>query len=67
MEREVVLTNIKIISDKKGLPLYEIEKRANIAKGSLSKWRKCSPSFDKVAKVADVLDVSVDELLKKEE
>ena len=59
-----LLENIRNTSKKKKIPLYVIEEKAEIAKGSISKWNDVVPSIEKVSKVADVLGVSVNTLLK---
>ena len=64
MEEGKLLKNIRAISKKKKIPLYVIEEKAEIAKGSISKWNDVAPSIEKVIKVADVLGVSVNTLLK---
>ena len=38
MEESKLLKNIRNISKKKKIPLYVIEEKAGIAKGSISKW-----------------------------
>ena len=64
MEEGKLLKNIRAISKEKRIPLYVIEERAGIAKGSISKWNDVVPSIEKVIKVAEVLRVSVNTLLK---
>ena len=64
MEESKLLKNILNISKKKKIPLYVIEEKAGIAKGSISKWNDVIPSIEKVSKVADVLGVTVNTLLK---
>ena len=64
MEEGKLLKNIREISKEKRIPLYVIEERAGIAKGSISKWNDVVPSIEKVSKVAEVLRVSVNTLLK---
>lgn len=64
MEEGKLLKNIRAISKEKRIPLYVIEERAGIAKGSISKWNDVVPSIEKVSKVAEVLRVSVNTLLK---
>lgn len=56
-------TKIKEIANKKHIPLYVLEKEANIASGSISKWDDITPSFDKVCRVAKILKVKVDKLI----
>lgn len=65
MENGKMLKNIRAISKEKRIPLYVIEERAGIAKGSISKWNDVVPSIEKVSKVAEVLRVSVNTLLKE--
>lgn len=64
MEESKLLKNIRNISKKKKIPLYVIEEKAGIAKGSISKWNDVIPSVEKVRKVAEVLGVTVNTLLK---
>lgn len=61
----MIYDNIKAIADKKGISIKEIEKRANLGNGIIGKWRKASPTLDKLTAVADVLGVSVARLLKE--
>lgn len=56
--------NIKRISREKKIPVEKIEEVAQITKGSLCKWRDSKPSYDKVIAVADLLEVSIDELAR---
>lgn len=60
----MVYDNIKRIADKKGLSIAEIESRANLGNGIIGKWRKSSPTVDKLVAVAKVLDVRVSKLLE---
>lgn len=43
--------------------IKDLEQQAGLAYNTLNRWDKISPSVDKVAAVADVLCVSVDELI----
>ena len=60
-------TKVKEIAKKKGISLNQLEKDTKIATGSISKWDKISPSFEKVCNVAKTLEVTVDELIGDEE
>ncbi len=42
-----------------------LERSARIAKGSISKWDEVKPSFDKVFRVAKILNVTADELFSQ--
>lgn len=59
-------TKVKEIAKKKGISLNQLEKDTKIATGSISKWDKISPSFEKVCNVAKALDINVDELTGEE-
>lgn len=62
--KRMLLDNIKSLSKSKKIPIYKIEKQADIARGSISKWKTVKPSAEKVAKVASCLGTTVEELLK---
>ena len=61
----MIYRNIKAICDSKGIPISEVEKRATIGNGVLGGWSTSSPRADKRKAVADVLGVTVDELMKE--
>lgn len=63
----MIYDNIKSIADKKGLSIAEIEKRAKIGNGIIGKWKEASPTVDSLMKVARVLNVSVNTLVKGKE
>ena len=48
---------------QKGITMEELEKRANIPHKSLKQWDKSIPSFDKILRVARVLNVSAEYLI----
>lgn len=62
----MLYNRIKDISKSKKIPLYKIEQRLELARGSIGKWRKNKPSYDKVVGVAKILGVSVEELVGSE-
>lgn len=55
---------IKEIAKSKNISINQIETTLGIAQGSLCKWGKVKPSFDKVVDVAKMLDVSIEELIE---
>ena len=63
----MIYDNIKAIADKKGLTIAEIEKKAKIGNGIIGKWRESKPNVDSLVKVAQVLNVSVNTLIKGRE
>lgn len=61
-----MLTKIKNLCRERGLTLRQLEEKANLGKCSVYNWSKHCPSADRLQRVADVLEVKVDELLKDE-
>lgn len=65
----MIYDNIKKLADEKGVSIYRIEKDTGIANASIQKWGKTAnqtPSALILKKVADYLEVKVDELIKEE-
>lgn len=56
-------SRVKEIAKDRKIPLYVLEKKAGISKGSISKWDIIDPSFDKVCRVAKILEVEVSQLI----
>lgn len=63
-ERVNLVDNIKAICRDKNISIADLERRAGVSENSMFRWNKHQPSIDKVKNVADVLKVTVDELLK---
>ncbi len=57
---------IKELARQKGLSLPALEAELGFGNGTIVKWDKASPNSDKLAKVADFFNVSVDYLLGRE-
>lgn len=51
---------IKELCKKKGTTITALEREIGIAKGSICKWENHEPSGDKLQKVADYFDVTID-------
>lgn len=63
-----MIENIKRLCSAKGMTIQQLEERANVTAGTVGRWGKGDkfmPSVDKVKRVADALEVTVDELLKE--
>lgn len=58
---------VKKISKKRGLSLAQLNEKAGFKPNVIYSWKTKSPSIDKVEAVADVLGVSVDYLLGKDD
>lgn len=65
----MIYQTIKKIADTKGLSIYRIERDCQLSNGIIGKWGKTAnqkPSVDNLKKVADYLEVSMEDLLEKE-
>ena len=60
----MIYQNIKSIADSQKVSIRKIEQDTGIPLGSIYHWNDVKPSVDKVAKVANYLGVTVEELLK---
>jgi transcriptional regulator with XRE-family HTH domain len=61
----MVYDNIKSIAEKKGMSIAEIEKKAGIGNGTIGRWSESYPNVDSIVKVAKVLSVSINTLVKE--
>ena len=55
---------LKTCSDK-NLTVSELEKQAGLAENSIYRWRDHVPAVNRVQRVAEVLGVTVDELIRR--
>lgn len=62
----MMLTKILEKCKERGITLAELERQAGLANRTIYKWNDNVPSVEKVLAVANVLGVTVDELVKKE-
>lgn len=58
---------IKMLAKEQGVSINKMEKDLEFGSSTISKWSKSILSVDKLKKVADYLDVTIDELLRDEE
>ena len=57
-----LLSRIKEISNQKGMSIKEVAIKAGIGENSIYRWKKSKPSISSLTKVAQALNVTVDEL-----
>lgn len=62
-----LLTRIKELAEKHSFSISEIEKNVGLGNGTIRRWDNSPPSCDKVLKVANLLNVTVDYLLTGKE
>lgn len=58
-----ILNRIRSLANDRKVTLAELERNLDFSNGSLRKWGTSTPSGDKIEKVADYFNVSVDYLL----
>ena len=59
-----MVETIKAIAQDAQLSIREVERRCGFSYGIIQRWDEHLPSIDKVCKVAKVLGVTVDELVR---
>lgn len=59
----MIYANIKELTQKKKISISEVERRAGLSKGAISKWSTVNPTISNLQAVAKVLGVKVDRLL----
>ena len=57
-----IVSRIRACANGKGLKIAEIERMCGFGENTLRRWDTNSPSLDKVIKVANLLDTSIDYL-----
>lgn len=58
---------IKFLADKQKISIRRLEEILGYGNGTIRRWEKQTPGVDKIQKVADYFDVSVDYLLGRTE
>lgn len=62
----MIYENVKAICDKQSMTIQALEQKAGLANGTVGGWRTSKPMAESLLKVASVLGVSMEMLLKKE-
>ena len=52
--------NIQTLCEDRKITIAEVERKANISNGSVRRWADSYPSIDKVARVAEVLNTTLE-------
>jgi len=61
----MIYSKIKDLCKVKGISVYFLEKELGLSTGSVSKWEKSIPAADKLQKIANYFDVSINYFLDK--
>lgn len=62
-----LLERIKLLSEKRSITISHLEDELGIPNNTIYQWKKRIPNVERLQKVADYFDVSVDYLLDREE
>lgn len=57
-----IVDNIRTEADKQKIPIARLERDLGFNHGTIRRWENSEPSIEKVVRVADYLNVSVDQL-----
>ena len=58
---------IKKLCEEQKITFAELERRIDLSNGQIARWKKQTPGVDKLEKVAEYFDVSIDFLLGRTE
>ena len=60
-----IFDNIKEVCEKKNISIRALERESGLGNGTIARWEVSSPNVTSLAKVADALDVTVSQLMKR--
>ncbi|WP_425756166.1 helix-turn-helix domain-containing protein [Ihubacter sp. rT4E-8] len=58
-----LVEKIRTLANQRNMSLPQLEIELGLGNGTISRWRTSSPNTDKLRKIADYFDVSMDDLL----
>lgn len=61
----MIYDRIKEICKEKSISILSVEQQAGLGNGAISKWNDSSPTVDNLKKVADVIGVTLADLVKE--
>lgn len=61
----MIYDNVKALCEKRNLSIRQVEEKAGLGNGVIGGWRTSEPRVYSLQKVADVLGVTVNTLLKE--
>lgn len=61
-----LIDRIRTLANQHDMSLPNLESELGLGNGTISRWKNSSPNTDKLSKVADYFNVSVDYLLGRE-
>lgn len=60
----MIFEKIEELCKNQGISVAYLEKKLGFGNGTIRSWTKCSPSVEKIKKVADHFGVSIESILK---
>lgn len=60
-----VIENVKKIASDKNISLSRLENDSGLGNGTIGKWKDSMPNVSTISKVATVLEVPIEDLLKE--
>jgi transcriptional regulator with XRE-family HTH domain len=60
----LLFDKISSLCEERGISIARLEREAELGNATVRGWKESDPSASKLKRVADVLNVTVDELLK---
>lgn len=63
----MIYENIAKFCAAKEVTVASVEAKADLGRGTIGKWRTSNPTIDNLRKVASVLGVTIDDLIKEEQ
>lgn len=61
-----LVDRIRSMANQKGMSLPQLEVELGLGNGTISRWKTSSPNTDKLQRIADYFNVSIDYLLGRE-
>ena len=61
-----LVERIRVLARQRDLSLPQLEVELGLGNGTISRWKASSPNTDKLQKIADYFNVSMDYLLGRE-
>lgn len=62
MNNDILLSKIRELCKKNNIAVAYLEKKMGMGAGTISRWNKANPSFDKIISIAKYFKVSIDYL-----
>lgn len=63
MRNEAIVNSIKLLCKNNNMSASQLEKEIGLSQGLISKWQKTMPSLDKVIDIANYFNVSIDDVI----